>query len=82
MLFGYLQEFILILLWHSDVFADSCINFRKAENLKKELTRNGRNGLIDTGDKTSSRSALQDLYRKILITNLEYALDKKVEQEL
>ena len=55
---------------------------RKAENLKKELTHTRRNGLNGDGESTSNRAALQDLYRQLLITNLEYALDKKIEQEL
>lgn len=29
-----------------------------------------------------SRQALQDKYQKLLVMDLEYALDKKVEQEL
>ena len=29
-----------------------------------------------------SRQNLQDLYQKILVLDLEYALDKKVEQDL
>ena len=29
-----------------------------------------------------SRQALQDVYQKLLVMDLEYALDKKVEQEL
>nr|CAB3266396.1 protein SMG7 [Phallusia mammillata] len=57
----------------------------QAENLKKELT-NGRNGLSSdgsgTGEWVTSRTSLQDVYRQLLITNLEYALDKKIEQDL
>lgn len=30
----------------------------------------------------TSRQALQDVYQKMLVTDLEYALDKKVEQDL
>jgi len=59
--------------------------FRQAENLKKELN-NGRNGLSSdgsgTGEWISNRTSLQDVYRQLLITNLEYALDKKIEQDL
>ena len=29
-----------------------------------------------------SRQALQDIYQKLLVMDLEYALDKKVEQDL
>ena len=29
-----------------------------------------------------SRQKLEDLYKKLLLVDLEYALDKKVEQEL
>jgi len=29
-----------------------------------------------------SRQALQDVYQKLLVMDLEFALDKKVEQEL
>ena len=59
--------------------------YRQAESLKKELN-NGRNGLSSDGsgkgEWVSSRTILQDVYRQLLITNLEYALDKKIEQEL
>ncbi|XP_076822374.1 uncharacterized protein LOC143468832 [Clavelina lepadiformis] len=57
----------------------------KAESLKKELS-NSRNGLSSDGsgkgEWVSSRTSLQDVYRQLLITNLEYALDKKIEQDL
>lgn len=58
---------------------------RKAESLKKELgTRH--NGLAgdgsESGELVSNRTSLQDVYRQLLITNLEYALDKKIEQDL
>ena len=29
-----------------------------------------------------SRQALQDVYQRLLVMDLEYALDKKIEQEL
>ncbi|XP_039269297.2 uncharacterized protein LOC120344245 [Styela clava] len=62
---------------------NNCVQLlEKAENLKKELTHTRRNGLNGDGESTSNRAALQDLYRQLLITNLEYALDKKIEQEL
>ncbi|XP_063795825.1 nonsense-mediated mRNA decay factor SMG7 isoform X2 [Pseudophryne corroboree] len=35
-----------------------------------------------TAEVWTSRQALQDLYQKMLVTDLEYALDKKVEQDL
>lgn len=65
----------------SDVIYSRCYYFRKAESLKKELSPR-RNGLNAEGDGVSSRAQLQDLYKQLLITNLEYALDKKIEQEL
>jgi protein SMG7 len=41
---------------------------------------------IDTSKTISEtwvmRQKLEDVYKKILLTDLEYALDKKVEQEL
>lgn len=37
---------------------------------------------LGTAEVWTSRQALQDLYQKMLVTDLEYALDKKVEQDL
>ncbi|KAM9321723.1 nonsense-mediated mRNA decay factor SMG7 isoform 2-T2 [Pholidichthys leucotaenia] len=37
---------------------------------------------LGAADVWTSRQALQDLYQKMLVTDLEYALDKKVEQDL
>ena len=43
-------------------------------------------GLLDTSRSANeawvSRQALQDVYQKLLVMDLEFALDKKVEQEL
>nr|XP_018668909.1 protein SMG7 [Ciona intestinalis] len=56
----------------------------QAEVLKKGI--NGWNGVSDdgssTGEVVTNRTNLQDVYRKLLITNLEFALDKKTEQDL
>jgi len=42
--------------------------------------------LLDTSRSVNeawvSRQALQDVYQKLLVMDLEFALDKKVEQEL
>jgi len=42
--------------------------------------------LLDTSRSANeawvSRQALQDVYQKLLVMDLEFALDKKVEQEL
>jgi len=42
--------------------------------------------LVDTSRSANeawvSRQALQDVYQKLLVMDLEFALDKKVEQEL
>ena len=37
---------------------------------------------LGTAEVWTSRQTLQDLYQKMLVTDLEYALDKKVEQDL
>lgn len=37
---------------------------------------------LEAAEVWTSRQALQDLYQKMLVTDLEYALDKKVEQDL
>ncbi|XP_053325825.1 nonsense-mediated mRNA decay factor SMG7 isoform X3 [Spea bombifrons] len=51
---------------------------RQAEVLKAEMT----DSKPGTAEVWTSRQALQDLYQKMLVTDLEYALDKKVEQDL
>ena len=47
---------------------------------------NGHSGLNGdgsiSGELVSHRTDLQDVYRQLLITNLEFALDKKIEQDL
>uniref|UniRef100_A0AAQ5ZPF0 Nonsense-mediated mRNA decay factor n=1 Tax=Amphiprion ocellaris TaxID=80972 RepID=A0AAQ5ZPF0_AMPOC len=40
------------------------------------------NSKLGAAEVWTSRQALQDLYQKMLVTDLEYALDKKVEQDL
>uniref|UniRef100_A0A8B9F0I9 Nonsense-mediated mRNA decay factor n=1 Tax=Amazona collaria TaxID=241587 RepID=A0A8B9F0I9_9PSIT len=40
------------------------------------------NSKLGPAEVWTSRQALQDLYQKMLVTDLEYALDKKVEQDL
>eukprot|EP00066_Takifugu_rubripes_P030706 XP_011619972.1 PREDICTED: protein SMG7 isoform X2 [Takifugu rubripes] len=51
---------------------------RQAEALKVDMT----DSQLGTAEVWTSRQALQDLYQKMLVTDLEYALDKKVEQDL
>ncbi|XP_075878245.1 nonsense-mediated mRNA decay factor SMG7 isoform X3 [Nelusetta ayraudi] len=51
---------------------------RQAEALKADMT----DSKLGTAEVWTSRQALQDLYQKMLVTDLEYALDKKVEQDL
>uniref|UniRef100_A0A4W5QQL2 Nonsense-mediated mRNA decay factor n=1 Tax=Hucho hucho TaxID=62062 RepID=A0A4W5QQL2_9TELE len=51
---------------------------RQAEVLKADMT----DSKLGAAEVWTSRQALQDLYQKMLVTDLEYALDKKVEQDL
>ncbi|XP_075996097.1 nonsense-mediated mRNA decay factor SMG7 isoform X1 [Genypterus blacodes] len=51
---------------------------RQAEALKADMTDSN----LGAAEVWTSRQALQDLYQKMLVTDLEYALDKKVEQDL
>ncbi|KAM8849941.1 nonsense-mediated mRNA decay factor SMG7 isoform 2-T2 [Spinachia spinachia] len=51
---------------------------RQAEALKADMT----DSKLEAAEVWTSRQALQDLYQKMLMTDLEYALDKKVEQDL
>ncbi|XP_047223032.1 nonsense-mediated mRNA decay factor SMG7 isoform X2 [Girardinichthys multiradiatus] len=51
---------------------------RQAEALKADMT----DSKLGATEVWTSRQALQDLYQKMLVTDLEYALDKKVEQDL
>ncbi|KAM4655544.1 nonsense-mediated mRNA decay factor SMG7 isoform 2-T2 [Amazona ochrocephala] len=62
------------LLW--SLFLSHCR--RQAEVLKAEMT----DSKLGPAEVWTSRQALQDLYQKMLVTDLEYALDKKVEQDL
>ncbi|XP_072544359.1 nonsense-mediated mRNA decay factor SMG7 isoform X2 [Salminus brasiliensis] len=56
-----------------------CAQFlRQAEALKADMT----DSKLGAAEVWTSRQALQDLYQKMLVTDLEYALDKKVEQDL
>ncbi|XP_036610169.1 protein SMG7 isoform X8 [Trichosurus vulpecula] len=50
----------------------------QAEVLKADMT----DSKLGPAEVWTSRQALQDLYQKMLVTDLEYALDKKVEQDL
>ncbi|XP_075013048.1 nonsense-mediated mRNA decay factor SMG7 isoform X6 [Calonectris borealis] len=54
------------------------IPLRQAEVLKADMT----DSKLGPAEVWTSRQALQDLYQKMLVTDLEYALDKKVEQDL
>ncbi|XP_073346871.1 nonsense-mediated mRNA decay factor SMG7 isoform X2 [Pagrus major] len=51
---------------------------KQAEALKADMT----DSKLGAAEVWTSRQALQDLYQKMLVTDLEYALDKKVEQDL
>ncbi|XP_060940088.1 nonsense-mediated mRNA decay factor SMG7 isoform X1 [Limanda limanda] len=51
---------------------------RQAEALKADMT----DSKLGAAEVWTSRQALQDLYQKMLVTDLEYALDKKAEQDL
>lgn len=51
---------------------------RQAEALKASITDSAK-GISETW---VARQRLEDLYKKLLLMDLEYALDKKVEQEL
>uniref|UniRef100_A0A8C7SVA2 Nonsense-mediated mRNA decay factor n=1 Tax=Oncorhynchus mykiss TaxID=8022 RepID=A0A8C7SVA2_ONCMY len=51
---------------------------RQAEALKADMT----DFKLGAAEVWTSRQVLQDLYQKMLVTDLEYALDKKVEQDL
>ncbi|XP_035871377.1 protein SMG7 isoform X5 [Phyllostomus discolor] len=53
-------------------------DIRQAEVLKADMT----DSKLGPAEVWTSRQALQDLYQKMLVTDLEYALDKKVEQDL
>ncbi|XP_048845499.1 nonsense-mediated mRNA decay factor SMG7 isoform X1 [Brienomyrus brachyistius] len=56
-----------------------CVQYlRQAEALKADMT----DSKLGPADIWTSRQALQDVYQKMLVTDLEYALDKKVEQDL
>ncbi|XP_064194455.1 nonsense-mediated mRNA decay factor SMG7 isoform X2 [Anguilla rostrata] len=60
------------------VFCPEVDFFRQAEALKADMT----DSKLGPAEVWTSRQALQDLYQKMLVTDLEYALDKKVEQDL
>ncbi|XP_033838334.1 nonsense-mediated mRNA decay factor SMG7 isoform X2 [Periophthalmus magnuspinnatus] len=51
---------------------------RQAEALKADMA----DSKLGVAEVWTSRQALQDVYQKMLVTDLEYALDKKVEQDL
>ncbi|XP_054623814.1 nonsense-mediated mRNA decay factor SMG7 isoform X3 [Dunckerocampus dactyliophorus] len=55
---------------------------RQAEALKADMTVCHADSKLVAAEAWTSRQALQDLYQKMLVTDLEYALDKKVEQDL
>ncbi|CAN0400068.1 unnamed protein product [Lampetra planeri] len=57
---------------------DCALCLRQAEALKADMA----DGSLSAADVWTSRQNLQDVYQKMLLTDLEYALDKKVEQDL
>lgn len=56
-------------------------SFRQAEDLKAKIDNKHTDLLVDSDTWTDYRQ-LQLIYQQVLITELEYALDKKVEQDL
>ena len=52
--------------------------YRQADGLKGSVADTAKG----THEAWINRQHLQDLYQKLLVLDLEYALDKKVEQEL
>jgi len=55
-------------------------DFRKAEPLKDKVQR--CKDLLNDNDAWVCQQQLQKIYQQVLILDLEYALDRKVEQEL
>lgn len=53
---------------------------RKADDLKIKLAQ--KYDLLNDSDIWTYQQQLQTIYHQVLILDLEYALDKKVEQEL
>ncbi|CAB4007337.1 SMG7 isoform X3, partial [Paramuricea clavata] len=56
--------------------------FREAEVLKSTITATRKDDFSVGGELWSSCQSLRDLYKSILLSDLSYALEKKVEQEL
>lgn len=54
------------------------VTFRQAESLKATITDSGKS----ISELWVTRQRLEDLYKRLLLMDLEYALDKKVEQDL
>lgn len=54
---------------------------KKAEELKARVSRHN-NDLLNNSEVWSDQQQLQTVYHQVLVLDLEYALDKKVEQEL
>ncbi|XP_046845493.1 protein SMG7-like [Xenia sp. Carnegie-2017] len=56
--------------------------FQEAEVLKSTITAKKKDDFSVGGDLWASCQSLQDLYKSILLSDLSYALERKVEQEL
>ncbi|KAJ3594796.1 hypothetical protein NHX12_004102 [Muraenolepis orangiensis] len=69
---------MLVNLLHFPTPLFSLPRSRQAEALKADMT----DCKLGPAEVWTSRQALQDVYQKMLVTDLEYALDKKVEQDL
>lgn len=54
--------------------------FRKADDLKLKVTK--KCDLLNDSEAWTHQQQLQTIYHQVLVLDLEYALDKKVEQEL
>ena len=61
-------------------FPCDCAPFRQADALKAKLNR--KCDFLNDFDVWRDHQHLQAVYHEVLVLDLEYALDKKVEQEL
>lgn len=66
----------------SEMVVNSCdvVSCRKAEKLKEKVQRCG--DLLTDNDAWICQQQLRRIYQQVLIIDLEYALDRKVEQDL
>ncbi|KAJ7426128.1 Protein SMG7 [Willisornis vidua] len=79
----FLSDIQIVVSCKADMVSARAVNvllcgYWQAEVLKADMT----DSKLGPAEVWTSRQALQDLYQKMLVTDLEYALDKKVEQDL